>query len=136
MARSIRKELEAVAGVIAEDAVRDGQGKAGVESKSDGSGADPLDRQAAQVDVAAGRSIDRDAGGSRYGHRNAGLADAVVDDADPLGDRDRAIATRVENRQLAIRERLVVRPLKGPARLGAVARVGPFRGRTTKRSLM
>ncbi len=52
------------------------------------------------------------------------LADAVVDDADRLRDRHRAVTARIEHGQLALVEGLVVRPLERPAWLAAVARVG------------
>src|SRR6266545_4655658 len=58
------KELDAVPGMIAHDAVGDGQRKAGVETQPDSTAeTDPLDGDAAQVDVpGAIRGIDDDAG--------------------------------------------------------------------------
>src|SRR5207237_565126 len=58
--------------------------------------ADPLDCDAAQIDIAGScGSIDRDAGGPTR-DRDAGLADAIIHDADRFGDRNRAVTPWVE----------------------------------------
>src|SRR2546425_4330510 len=92
IARSTRSELDPVAGVIADDAVGHCQGISVVEPDPGRSAADPLDREAAQVDVSGDSGIDLDAG-SVSGNDDAGHPAAVVHDADRFRDRHRAITT-------------------------------------------
>src|SRR2546425_7727947 len=78
IARTIRFELDAVADVIADDAVGHGQRISVVEPKPGcRTEADPLDGEAAQVDVSGDSGIDLDAG-SVPGNDDAGRAAAVV----------------------------------------------------------
>src|SRR5262249_57885252 len=89
--------------------------------------ADALDGQAAQADGVGGAGRDADADEAAR-NEGAGLADAVVDDADGLVDAHGAIAAGIEDRDLAVGQRVVVRYLKGAARRRAVAIVGVVPG--------
>src|SRR5262249_14759740 len=92
---------------------------------------DPLDGDAAQTDGVGGTDIDAHAGDApRYEH--PGLADPVVDDADGLGDRDGAVAAGIEHGDLAIGQRVVMRPLEGAARRQAAAVAGVVAQRRDK----
>src|SRR5262249_13568316 len=95
--------------------------------------ADTLDGEAAETDPVIGSGIDRDAvGAARY--EGAGLADAVVDDADRLRDRHRAVAARVEHRDRADRKRLVVGALECAARGRPAAVAGVITERRDERA--
>src|SRR4051812_29977834 len=119
--RLIADHCNAVAGVIADDAVLDGQGCPAVEAHPVAAAeTDALDGQAAQADVVAGPGIDRDADEAAR-DQHAGFSHPIVDDADALGDVDGAVAARVEHADFAERERLVMRALEGAARRQPVA---------------
>src|SRR5262249_37274793 len=120
---AVGNEVDAVAEVVANEAVLDCEGKAAVElDPGAADAADSLDRDAAQFDIAGGAAIHRYADGAR--HQHASFADAVVDDGDGLGDRQGAEAARIEHGDLAVRVGLVVGRLEGTARGRAVAVVG------------
>ena len=107
-----------VPGEITDNAILYGQGFAVVEHDPvSAAKADPFDGQATQADFAVEAGIDRDAV-EAAGHQRPRLAHAVIDDADALGDRYRAVAARVEHRYLAEGERVVMSPLKASARRG------------------
>src|SRR5262249_20701863 len=91
-----------VAGEPAEHAVLDVQDAAGIEGDAVPAactGAD--DGQPAQVDDIRRAGVDRDP--VARGHGDPGLDPLLVDDADCLGDRHRAVAGGVEDGDLAAR---------------------------------
>src|SRR5262249_53326132 len=122
--RQVADHCNAVTSVVADDTVLDGQGQAAVVANSIAAAeADPLDGQPAQADPVRTAGIDGDSD-ETPGNQHTGLADAVVDDADALRDGDGAVAARVEHGNFAERQRLVVRPLEGPAGRETAAVVG------------
>src|SRR5262245_19518038 len=131
-ARGTRIEYDAVTdelalcgpGELADGAVLDAEESAGREHDAiSAAEADALDGEAAETDPVIGSGIDRDAIEATR-DEGAGLADPVVDDADRLCDHHRAVAARVEHRDLADRKGLVVGALECAARGGPAAIVG------------
>src|SRR5205823_4036602 len=119
------KEADAVECVIAEYAILDGQRKPAVEAQSSAAAeADPLNRDTADVDVAArGRGINGDPSATA-GDRDARFTNPIVHDADRFGNRHCAVSAWIEHRDLAIRERIVVGGLEAAAWRDEGARVG------------
>ena len=129
LARGIRVEDDAVAdelvlcsaGEIADDAVLDAKESARLEHDAVAAAeADALDGDAAQGDPVVGAGIDGNAVQAAR-HEGTSLADSVVDDADPLRDRHRAVPAGIQHGDFAERQGLVVRPLKRAIRRQPVA---------------
>src|SRR5262249_29797201 len=125
VAGGVRLELDADARAASvkrpDSAMLDGQRAPAVEHDAVAAAeADAFDGQSAQADGVARAGIDADAV-QTTGDEYAGLAHAVVDDADRLGDGQRTVAAGIEQGDLAGRKRRVVRLLEGPARRQSVA---------------
>src|ERR1019366_10052238 len=93
------------------------QRAAAVQKDAYRGGAEPLDIEAAQKHGVARAGIDRDGVLARDWLLHAHRADAVVDDAERLGDGDGSIAAWIEHIDLAARGNdVIVDILEGPAR--------------------
>src|ERR1039457_2996958 len=108
---------------MTDHAVLDGQGFAGVELNPGQADASAFDAQTTQADGIVRPGGDGDADAARW-HYHAGSADPVIDDADRLGDGQRAVACWIEHVDFAAGIGGRERGGKSSARRGKRAGVG------------